>query len=332
MTRLLAILLLVVLPHGPAAADPAATLYDRETLSYWGERYARSSERILLEGIAPELEPAEYRTLLQVRLRFPLRGEDLIGFYAVWPPPEIVMPAVSLKLLDDLSIAMAWLWVEGYSLETVEEYVAMLRYKPQAAFPGGRYPLPFAALGVPQDVLSDQRVDDLSLRFFNSARAFILAHELAHLHFRHEGRGAGVLQREIQADRFALDVLARTGTVPMGIILYFQAMAHWAPNRAQFDSEQAWQAFLRERKTHPLSGERVAAIAEALAELAPAFARNDPNPRNAEDVVRSIAGELDKLVDYLDDGDMQRCVGEMAANAPLDALAPRPAGRSLLAC
>ena len=108
--------------------------------------------------------------------------------------------------------------------------------------------------------------------------------------------------------------------------------AHWAPNRAQFDSEQAWQAFLRERKTHPLSGERVAAIAEALAELAPAFARNDSNPRNAEDVVRSIAGELDKLVDYLDDGDMQRCVGEMAANAPLDALAPRPAGRSLLAC
>ena len=201
----------------------------------------------------------------------------------------------------------------------------MLRYKALAEFPGGRYPEPFEALGIPADALKEKAVDELSLRFFNSARAFILAHELGHILKRHGARGRPVLEREIEADRFALDVMARTGTIPMGMILYFQAMAHWAPNRAQYGSEADWRDFIARRKTHPLSGERLAAVAKGLRALAPAFARHDPNPEAATDVVHYIAGEMGKLVDYLEDAEMQRCVGESAAEAKLAALAPRPA-------
>jgi len=312
--------------------NPAATLYDRETLAYWGERYARTSNRILHEGLFPELDLQEYKALGSVELAFPPRGDDLIGFYAAWPPPKIVLPVVSLKLLDDLSIAYAWLWAKGYSFETVDAYVAMLRYKPLAAFPGGRYPSPFEALGIPANAIDDPQVDDMSLRFFNSARAFILAHELAHILYKHEGRGPQVLQDEIAADRFALDLLARAGNVPMGIILYFQAMAHWSPNRAQFRSDAAWKAFIAEHRTHPLSAERITRIAQALDELAPAFAKYDPTSEADTALVRDIASSLSVLVDYLDDGEMQLCVGEAAAKAEVADLAPRRAGTSFLDC
>ena len=316
-----------------SSEDPAASLYDAAELSYWGGRYAKSTRRILEEGLVPEMSPAEFATAKATRLSFPERGKGLIGFYAAWPPPEIVMPVVSLKVLDDLSIAFAWLWSNGHSLETVEEYVAMLRYKPRAAFPGGRFPTPFEALGVPENALQDKRVDDLSLRLFNSARAFILAHELAHLHFQHQGgQGPGVVNQELEADAFAIDMLARTGTIPMGILLYFQAMTHWSPNRAQFGSEAAWKAFLAEHRTHPVTAERVAALADGMRSQARAFARHDPNPANAAEVVRNIADQLGLLVDYLRDGDMQRCVGESAYEAKLADLAPRPAGSSRLAC
>ena len=324
--------LLIARPLVATAQDPAAGLYDQATLEYWTERYAKSTRRILVEGLFPELRPEEYQVLRQVELVFPVGADDLIGFYAVWPPPRVVLPGLSLKLLDDLSVAFAWLWAKGYSLETIEEYVAMLRYKRAEDFPEGRYPQPFPALGIPENALQDQKIDDLSLRFFNSARAFILAHELAHLLYRHQGQGAAVLENEIAADRFAVELLSRTGTIPMGMILYFQAMAQWLPNRAQFASDQAWQAYLDKAKTHPLSGERVAAIARALEELAPGFARNDPKPQAAIEVVRSIAKSLTKLVDYLEDPELQLCVAESAAEAELAALAPRRAGSSILTC
>ena len=139
----------------------------------------------------------------------------------------------------------------------------MVRYKPKESFPKGRYPVPLKALHIPDTALDDRRVNDLSLRLFNSARAFILAHELAHIRYLHTGHGPEGIKDEEQADRFALDVLSRTATIPMGMILYFQSMAHWAPNRAQFSSEGDWQRFLRHRKTHPLTGERVRSIADA---------------------------------------------------------------------
>ena len=116
------------------------------------------------------------------------------------------------------------------------------------------------------------------------------------------------------------------------MILYFQSMAHWAPNRAQFSSEAAWETYLKEYKTHPLSGERITAIARALDGLASRYARLDPNPAAAEDTVHFIANSLRELIDYLDDHEMQLCVGESAVEASLSDLAPRTAGTSRLAC
>ena len=66
--------------------------------------------------------------------------------------------------------------------------------------------------------------------------------------------------------------------------------------------------------------------------MAPRFARNDPNPSAAIDSVRFIAKGLRPLIDYLDDKEMQRCVGETVAKASVAALAPRQSGASILKC
>lgn len=312
------------------AGNLTAELYNRATLEYWQKRYSRSTQRILEEGLMPTLSSQELQALRGVQLAFPLRSADLMGFYASFPPSVVTMPVESLKLLDDLCTAYAWLWANNYRLETVEEYVAMLRYKQPKDFPGGRYPKPLEALGIPANALEAPQVDELSLRFFNSARAFILAHELAHIRYRHRG---GVVQDEAQADRFALDVLSRTKTIPMGIILYFQAMAHWMPNRAQFPNEAAWQQFLQQRSTHPITADRIRAIAQALNEMAPKFvAPNASNRESTIETVRFIANGLQPLVTYLEEPEIQLCVGEMAAKADVTSIRPRRSGKSILDC
>ena len=312
------------------AQQKAPELYDRQTLEYWQQRYSKSTTRILKEGLEPHLTSQERQALFNLKLSFPLRDPELMGFYASYPPPKIVFPVEGLKFLDDLCIAYAWLWDNNYRLETIEEYVAMLRYKKQSDFPGGRYPKPFEALGIPANALQNQKVDDMSLRLFNSARAFILAHELAHLHYRHTG---GKVKDEIQADQFAVELLSRTNTIPMGAILFFQALAHLAPNRAQFSSEAAWQKFLEEEKTHPLNSERIRAIANNLNQLASQFpGPSDPNPRLTIETVQFVATGLAPVAAYLDDSELQLCVAEMAANADLSTLKPRKGKKSFLNC
>lgn len=50
---------------------------------------------------------------------------------------------------------------------------------------GNRYPLPLLALHIPTNALANSKVDDLSLRFRNTAFAFILGHELGHIYHHH---------------------------------------------------------------------------------------------------------------------------------------------------
>ncbi len=99
----------------------------------------------------------------------------------------VAMPVLSLMFLEDLCTAYAWLHLKGYSLETIDEYITMLRYKKAADFPDGRYPPPLKALKIPPNALAERAVDDLSLRFRNTAYAFILLHEIGHILYEHRG-------------------------------------------------------------------------------------------------------------------------------------------------
>ena len=160
----------------------------------------------------------------------PLKGNGPLDVYSYRRAGvgNIVFPVPSLKFIEDLSVAYAWRHVNGHSLEPIDEYLAMLKYRRPQDFPGARVPDPLTALGVPARIWEqDKRVDELSLRFRNTAWAFILSHELGHLRWQHPGNKQvppKVSQRnEVEADAFAVKLLSRSDTIPMGMILWFQA-------------------------------------------------------------------------------------------------------------
>ena len=69
-----------------------------------------------------------------------------------------MLPALSLKFLDDLCTAYAWLQIKGYSLETVSEYTAILKYgRPP---PGGFPPHARNVHDRQQDTPARRRADD----------------------------------------------------------------------------------------------------------------------------------------------------------------------------
>jgi hypothetical protein len=237
-------------------AKDVSGLYDRATLQQLAPRYERTTKKMLDQLIFPALRTQERQRLEGIRVVHPLeaegslKGEPLM-FYAEYP--RVVLPIFSLKFLDDLCTATAWLQVNGYSIETVADYVAMLRFKTAQDFPGGRYPPPLPSLGIPANALSDPRVDELALNHFVTARAFILVHELGHLYHRHVARTLPESQQnEREADRFAAVVLQRTPVTPLGSLIFFTALAHWADYPPQ------------DLRTHPLTGERLHALARHI--------------------------------------------------------------------
>jgi len=238
-----------------ATATDISSLYDRYTLEYWSERYTRTTNRILDEVIWPALLSKEQQNLGgRPVLNFPLYAEGEarqhpLNFYALPNHNIIIFPVFSLKFLDDLCTAYAWLQVKGYSLETVSEYTAILFYgKP----PSGGFPPPLKALGIPEDALKDPRVDELALGHFVTARTFILLHEMGHILYDHNTNSNDEsIRNEQQADRFAAEVMQRTPLPPLGMLVWFLADAHWT-------------GFPPRRGTHPMSGERVRALANHI--------------------------------------------------------------------
>lgn len=284
-------------------ASDLSYLYDKETLTYWGERYQNSTGKIMKMIIWPALYSNEKTSLgnLEPVIEFPLwaKEEEVRGHpLAFYVPPggdRIVFPVFSLKFLDDLCTAYAWLQLNGYSLETVSEYTAILRYgKPK----DGKFPRPLEALHIPRNALDDPKVNELALSHFVTARTFILLHEMGHIVYRHYAYRSQTLEESIrdeqEADRFATDVMQRTKLLPLGIILYFMADAHWS-------------GYPPIRYSHPLSGERVRQLSD-----------------NFEDL--SISAALDSLGTWLDDPEIRAGFVATGKAGDLEALIPRRPG------
>jgi Peptidase U49 len=279
------------------------------------------------------LSVGEQRALARVAVDLPLRapsGNPLDFFaYGTGDGPRIAMPVQSLLFVEDLCTAYAWLQQNGYSLETVDEYLTMLKYREAAAFPDGRYPPPLVVLGIPADAASDPAVNNLALRLRNSAYAFILAHELGHIVLNHRGYSGITMEQaranEAAADQFALDALQRTATIPMGAVLFFQAQAYAMPNLGQFraagKSSQEWENAVRKNMTHPLTADRITAIAVNLDVAAASWPRPTEQP-----ILRSIAIKLAQIAEILEDVDLQQCIAIAAARADPQALQPRRPG------
>jgi hypothetical protein len=299
-------------------AQPASMtdIYDGSTLSFWQDRYRNSMQKILDQGFKPVLTSSEIAALRGLELEVPRSSEDPFDFWSRADQKKISMPASGLNFLSDITVAYTWLRNQGYSEETIEDYIVMLRYKAPSAWIGGRPPPPLRALGVPDVAVEDQR----ALRLFNSMRAFILAHEMGHVF---HGHPCSTISAENEADKFALDLMARSGTIPAGAVLFFTLSTLWMqePGERAETSSQCGKG-----KSHPISAERLYTIAREMDTRAASFGQNDPT------LVKSIAVLIRQLArEHFDTSlpdtvQMQQCIVNTAIHAGPSILSPRPRG------
>lgn len=313
----------------PAWAGPVDDIFDDSELARWQLRYPDGVRANLQEVILPALDPPARNALSGVRLSFPLKapGHEPFAFYA--ERDGITLSVASIKLLDDLAVALAWLQLNGYAADTVFEYVHWLRYA--AAQSGERLPGPLKALCIPANALDDPAVDDLAQKILKGQVFFVLAHELGHVLYQHPGYD-GVARtetrrNEAQADAFALDIFARIGEPPMGMVPFFMLTAYADRGRGDFASEVQWRADLA-RRTHPVNEERLRAIAAHLRESAPAYRETLPD-RDAVAVLLGIADQVDLIAETLADPQMQTFLAGRGRKVSLTSLAPRRPGQML---
>ena len=309
-----ACLAMVLLAMSAQAVPAAQTMYTDKQLTEDKIRYTQKFEFLYETGLRNFMTPNEKRALTDVVIRHPLRGATpltvkSLEFEGV---PTVVAPVKSLKFIEDLSVAYAWRYNHRYSLEPMDEYVAMLKLAAGQDPPGDWSPDPMKALGVPPKVWErEPQVDDLSLRFRNTAWAFILAHELGHLamgHTQAKASPAEIQRQEEAADEFAVDLLGRSQTVPMGMILWFQATAGYMRNRSDFPSDAAYIAWVQNEASHPVNGARMRNLAMIMQRQAAA----ERDPGQAE-FLNYIAERLVVIGETIEDPEMQQLLGRCAA-------------------
>ena len=310
---------------------PEAAAFERmysqdELLKDW-PRLKKAVNGIYTKGFRPVFQADERESFRDVDIRFPLprKGDDLLNFYATFEQgrPVVIMPVLSLKVMEDVTTAFAWLYERKYDLSKIEVYFTMTRYRPPEKFPGGRVQAILKALGVPANALKIPAVDRLSLSLRNEAFAFILAHELAHIHFRHRPLSEISKEQaradEIQSDRFALDLFHRTGTPPLGPFLFFQSQVYRMPHRAEYKTKAEWENYLHKVSTHPLSTERLQSLSDYARRLA------NRRPVSERATWQQTARMVSQFARFLEDIPTQRCMVRVAREAPISILKPERA-------
>ena len=307
---------------GATSSGHATGIYPNQTLGREAPRLKRAVGRIYNEGLRPTLRAREAAALGNVRFKFPMPGPDdaVLNFYAgnVNGNATVVLPLQSLKLVEDLTTAFAWLYVSKQAFGPLDLYFAMLQRKPHEDLgkAGSRDIL--SVIGAPKNVLKNKKVDDLSLRLRNEAFAFIVTHELGHVLFKHKGLAditpAQARADEIQSDAFALNVLARSGTPPMGAVLFFQAQIFSLPHRGEHKTRQDWQNYLDTASTHPLSVNRIRAMAKMIS--GPLAAKRPKEQAIWIDIGR----RLQDMSAILADVELHNCMTRIAEQAPVSLL------------
>jgi hypothetical protein len=314
MTRYVTLLSCMLLASSTAGAQSFAYMYGMRKLQQEKPRYEQRIGELYGRITALLTEP-ERRALAGVRFECPLIGAQTgtpVDFYTMGHvrSATVFMPVLSLLFLEDLATAFAWLHHHDYSFEPIEGYVALLRSKKAADFPGGRYPAPLTALSIPPDALSDASVKAQARVWRDEAYAFILLHEFGHVLSRYpriEGVSRDVMgKHEEAADRFALAVLERADPIPMGVVLWLRAQANALPHKGQLivegvvKSEADWHMYVKTWAPHPFTADRLSAIALHLDGWA-----KRASHEQARDILTSRASRLACIAEGFRDPELQ---------------------------
>lgn len=286
----------IIAPSGVFAQQLPA--YSDAVLAEWQQRYPRGIYSNFREVILPRLSPEQRERIGSLVFEFPPRIEshEPFGFAADANGRIIYMSVQSLRFLDEASIAAAWLNRNGYTMESLTNYWLMLRNWDDSDPP----PPMLRTLCIPADAIANREVDELSQKIFSTAIFFIMLHEIAHVIAEHDGYAnidpEEARAREEAADAFALDIMARVGDAPLGVVNLFLAMTYFSDNSADFPTMRAYEKNLAKR-THPLSPDRLRVFADTLEETAADYSGSGINPVE----IAVIAGQIRLIASTLKD-------------------------------
>lgn len=305
------------------AAD-YSRLYSRDTLQQAYQAYAENLRGVWNEDLLGRLTVTERQAASNIRLSLPLVGRHAhpFDYYAQAASGEVTIPILSVKFFDDIAIATAWLERKGCETLVVSDYVGMIRYQDPTNFPRGQFPPPLQALGVPDDALEDSFVNDVSGKALKSAIYFLMAHELAHVLYGHQG---STPQRESEADAFALNLMRRISVTPMGMSIFFLVASRFELAPGDFQSLSLYERYLREEATHPLTSSRLLSIAQGIRSNVDSFTRGQPSPRLWRPRIFSVADDIEGIGRILDDPairELQRARSRTVTVSELTAACP----------
>lgn len=297
----------VAVLSAPLHAQDVGRLYSQSELASAGSRYAPNLRGLWDEDFLTRLAPGERQRAGKVTLLLPLMGarRSPLDFYSSPPERQVFLPIASVKFLDDMSIAIAYHESRGCGMGAVSDYVGLLRTQ-SSTMKGS----PRDALGVPANALGDKVVDDVSQKLLKSMVYFIVAHEFAHVMYQHKSYktiGAQEAQRqETEADGFALEVMRRIAVPPLSMVHFFTLVSRLETSPADFETLDQYEAFLRQGATHPVSAQRIFAVADALQVNVKAFAVLQSNPAQWEVRLLQAVRDLRAIGATLDDRAMRQ--------------------------
>ncbi len=313
---------------GPAGAQSSlvASLYEAGEIDGMRPRYEKgwlgNYERVFVPAFTAE----ERARLANVRFRFASSdpANEPFAFHSE-PGGLVFASATSLKFLDDLSVATAWLNLNGYTEQSLADYALMLRYW-HLGGNGAAPPKPLDALCIPGNALADARVDERANRIFDDIVVFILLHELGHVRWGHPGNAAVAPEasraNEEAADAFALDVLSRVNVAPLGLSMLFTVMANLWENRADYASEADYRRAASAR-THPLSPARLQSLAAHIAAAGRGFTGD------SRAAALAVSLQISQVALLLADPGVQSLAARIGRTVAPDDLAPRRRGQQL---
>lgn len=274
-----------------ACAAQAEIRYTEADLNRVRERAVPDIKAVFYEDIIGRLPRDQQARARQVKLAFPEAGRSPLDFYADPSTQTISMPLTSIRFFDDMAVLYSWFESKGCRAENIQSYLlATLRQ-------GRTMPTPLRAFDIDrQTAFADPFAGDVSGKIYSSGLQFILAHELGHLMLDHrtDVNAAGSQRQEVEADAFALEHFARLGGNPMGVFWYYMT-AWW------YDPQDAIR---RAASTHPVSPERINALAARLLREPMDFAHGEENPQREAVFVRQIAGMAGTLAGFVEENGM----------------------------
>lgn len=290
------------------------------------------------------LTKQERIALQRVQLEFPLIGEGGDPFRCctrvAGEKPSILIPIFSIKFVDDLSTAVAWLHHNGFAADTVPEYISMLKYQEAERFPGGRYLSPLEGLRIPKDALKNSKVEEEAQELLKSTVIYLLSRELGFLYLSQpyvrmkQMKQTKTSWREqmirkersdliLRSDAFALEIMRRASFPPVGLTSYLSAQTYWTQNRIDFSDEKAYLKYRYSVPESALFPKRLYNIANLMVRGKEDYARKQSDRHTTALQIERSAREIFRLMDILNNESRQREIRQETLTREVTHLTPR---------